>query len=68
MIGTIACQEVGDIIMDKIDYKKLKKDLLKMVGTSGIMPLIVTVDSSDEEKLIRLAERYNLDISDYIMK
>lgn len=53
--------------MDKIDYKKLKKDLLKKVGTSGIMPLIVTVDSANEEKLIRLAEKYNLYISDYIM-
>lgn len=52
--------------MDKIDYKKLKKDILRKVGTSGIMPLIVTIDSADEEKLIRLAEKYKLDISNYI--
>lgn len=52
--------------MDKIDYKKLKKDLLKKVGPSGIMPFIVSVDSADEDELLRLAEEYNLDISDYI--
>jgi len=52
--------------MEKIDYKKLKKDLLKKVGTSGIMPLIVTVDSASEKELLRLADEYNLDISDYI--
>ena len=52
--------------MSKIDYKKLKKDLLKKVGTSGIMPLIVTVDSGSEEDLFRLAEKYNLNISNYI--
>jgi len=53
-------------MMDKIDYRKLKKDLLNKVGTSGIMPLIVTVDSASEKELLRLAEEYNLDISDYI--
>ena len=52
--------------MDKIDYKKLKKDLLNKIGASGIMPLIVTVDSASEKELIRLAEEYNLEISDYI--
>ena len=53
-------------MMDKIDYRKLKKDLLNKVGTSGIMPLIVTVDSASEKELLRLAEEYDLDISDYI--
>lgn len=52
--------------MGKTDYKKLKKDLLKKVGTSGIMPLVVTVDSASEEELLKLAEEYNLDISDYL--
>ncbi|WP_182629428.1 hypothetical protein [Clostridium chromiireducens] len=52
--------------MDKIDYKKLKKDLLNKIGASGIMPLIVTVDSANEKELIQQAEEYNLDISDYI--
>ena len=52
--------------MNNIDYKKLKKDLLKKVGTSGIMPLIMTVDSASEEDLLRLAEKYNLNISNYI--
>ena len=52
--------------MCKIDYKKLKKDLLKKVGPSGIMGLIVSVDSASEEELLRLAEEYNLNISDYI--
>lgn len=53
-------------MVDKIDYRKLKKDLLKKVGTSGIMPLIVSVDSASEKELLRLADEYNLDISDYI--
>ena len=52
--------------MDKIDYKKLKKDLLNKVGTSGIMSLIITVESASEKKLLQLAEEYNLDISDYM--
>ena len=53
-------------MMNKIDYRKLKKDLLNKVGTSGIMPLIVIVDSASEKELLRLSEEYNLDISDYI--
>lgn len=52
--------------MNKIDYKKLKKDLLNMVGTSGIMPLVVTVESASETDLLKLAKTYNLNISDYI--
>lgn len=52
--------------MDNIDYKKLKKDLLKKVGPSGIMPLIVYVDSANKDELLKLAEEYNLNISDYI--
>jgi hypothetical protein len=52
--------------MNNIDYKKLKKDLLNKVGTSGIMPLVVSVDSASEGELLRLAKKYNLNISDYI--
>ncbi len=56
----------GDYIVDNIDYKKLKKDLLNKVGSSGIMPLIISVDSASDKELIRLAKENNLDISDYI--
>lgn len=52
--------------MIKIDYKRLKKDLLNKLGPSGIMPLIVSLDSASEEKLLELAKKYNLDISKYI--
>lgn len=52
--------------MSKIDFKKLKKDLLNKVGTSGIMPLIVSIDSASEKELLQLAEEYNLDILDYM--
>ncbi|MEK6266210.1 MAG: hypothetical protein N2B06_15795 [Clostridium sp.] len=52
--------------MNKIDYKKLRKDLLNKVGTSGIMPLVVAVDSASEKELLRFAEKYNLNISDYV--
>ncbi len=55
-----------DYIVDNIDYKKLKKDLLNKVGSSGIMPLIISVDSASNKELLRLAKENNLDISDYI--
>jgi hypothetical protein len=51
--------------MYNIDYKKLKKDLLKKVSASGIMPLIVSVDSADEKELILLAEEFKIDLSKY---
>lgn len=51
--------------MANIDFRKLKKDLLKKVGTSGIMPLIISIDTANEEKLIKLAEEYNFNISNY---
>lgn len=53
-------------MIDKIDYRRLKKDLLKKLGAYGIMPFIVSVNSESEKELIRLADEYNLDISDYI--
>lgn len=52
--------------MNKIDYNKLKKDLLKKVGTPGITSLFATVESTYEKELLRLAKKYNLNISDYI--
>jgi hypothetical protein len=52
--------------VDNIDYKKLKKDLLNKVGTSGIMPLIVSVDSASDKKFLQLEKEYNLDISRYM--
>jgi len=39
--------------MDKMDYKKLKKELLSKVGASGIMPLISNIDSSSDDELIK---------------
>jgi hypothetical protein len=54
--------------MDKIDFKKLKQDLLNKVGTSGIMPAIIDVDSASKDKLIKLAGQYGLDIEKYINK
>ena len=52
--------------MNKIDYKKLKKDLLNKVGPSGIMALVVAIDSASEKELLRFAKEHNLNISDYV--
>jgi len=54
--------------MENIDYEKLKKDLLKNVGPSGIMPAVIEINSASKEKLIKLADRYGLDIEDYIIR
>jgi hypothetical protein len=51
--------------MDNIDYKKLRKDLLNKVGTSGIMLLVIVVESASEKELLRMAKEYNLNITDY---
>jgi hypothetical protein len=53
-------------MMNKIDYKKLKKDLLRKVGPSGNMALIVTVESASENELQHMAEEYSLNISGYL--
>ncbi|MCB2296537.1 hypothetical protein [Clostridium tagluense] len=53
-------------MVNKIDYKKLKKDLLDKVGTLGIKSPVVTVESTSEKDLLKLAKEYNLNISDYI--
>jgi serine kinase of HPr protein (carbohydrate metabolism regulator) len=51
--------------VNNMNYKKLKEDLLNKIGTSRIMSLIVTEDSASEKELLRLAKKYNLNISDY---
>jgi hypothetical protein len=47
-----------------LPFKKAR--VLHLVGESGIMPLIISVDSASEKELLKLAKEYNLDISDYI--
>lgn len=52
--------------MNQIDYKKLKEALLNKAGPSGIMPLIVAIDSASDNELLKLAREYGLNISDYM--
>lgn len=54
------------IVIRRINYRDLKKDLLDDVGPSGIWPLIDSVDSADEEELIEIAKQLGYDVSDYI--
>lgn len=53
-------------MVNKIDYKKLKSDLLDKVSTLGIKSPIVALESTSETDLLKLAKTYNLNISDYI--
>ncbi|MBU3161160.1 hypothetical protein KPL37_15675 [Clostridium frigoris] len=48
-----------------MNYEKLRKDLLKKLGTSKITSLILTKNSPDEKQLLRLAKKYNFNISEY---
>ncbi|MBU3114076.1 hypothetical protein [Clostridium lacusfryxellense] len=48
-----------------MNYKKLKEDLLKKVGSLRSMSLNVTNESVSEKELLRLAKKYNFKISDY---
>lgn len=48
-----------------MNYKRLREDLLKKVGTSKIMTRILTKNSASEKELLRLAKKYNLNISEY---
>ena len=48
-----------------MNYEKLRKDLLKKVDNSKVMSLILTKNSPDEKELLRLAKKYNLNISEY---
>lgn len=51
--------------VNNLNYKKLKEDLLKKVGSLRSMSLNVTNGSISEKELLRLAKIYNLKISDY---
>jgi len=51
--------------VSNIDYKKLKKDLMNIAGPSGVMPLIVSIDSASNKELLRYAREYGIDISEY---
>lgn len=53
--------------MDNINYKLLRKDLLNKVGASGIMLLVMVVESASDKDLLKYANDYNFNISDYIM-
>jgi len=61
----ISKEKTGRMV-NKIDYKKLKKDLLDKVGALGVTSPVVTVESTSETDLLKLAKEYNLNISDYI--
>ena len=52
--------------MDNIDYRKLKKDSLNKVDSSGIMLLIIAAKNASDKEIFRFAEGNNLDISGYI--
>ncbi len=52
--------------MRRVDYKKLRKDLLNKAKASGITLLVIIVENADEDKLLNLSEEYGLDISNYI--
>ncbi|WP_017416889.1 hypothetical protein [Clostridium tunisiense] len=52
--------------MRRVDYKKLRKDLLNKAKASGITLLVIIIENADEDKLLNLSEEYGLDISKYI--
>lgn len=54
--------------MKNIDYIRLKRDLLSEVGMNGIPSLIVSIDNADEKHLIKFANKYNMNISNYYKK
>ncbi len=53
------------VAMKSIDFVKLKKDLLNIVGPSGIWPLISAVDTASESRLIEYAKESDYE---YIVK
>jgi len=53
------------IIIKRVNYKRLKRDLLDYVGPSDIWPLIGSVDSADEKELLDIAKQLGYDVSDY---
>lgn len=54
--------------MEKIDYMRLKRDLLSEVGENGIPSLAASVENADEKHLIKFANKYNINISNYYKK
>jgi hypothetical protein len=52
--------------MECINFDKLKYDLLQIVGTSGFQSAILEVECATREKLIALADRYSIDLKNYI--
>lgn len=54
--------------MEKIDYMRLKRDLLSEIGMQGIPSLIASIDNADEKHLIKFANKYNMNISNYYKK
>lgn len=56
----------GFCMESPIDFKKLKKDLLNEAGPSGMMGLIVSVDSATEKELLKMAKEFKLDLSNYM--
>jgi len=48
-----------------LNYKRLKEDLLKKVGTLTITTLGIIESNASEKELLKLAKKYNMKISDY---
>jgi len=51
--------------LNNLNYKKLKEDLIKRVGTLTITPLGGNQSNASEKELLKLAKKYNMKISDY---
>lgn len=54
------------VIIKRINYRDLKKDLLDYAGPSGIWPLIGSIDGANEDELLNIAKQLGYDISDYM--
>ncbi|GFR35451.1 hypothetical protein [Thermobrachium celere] len=53
------------VLIRRVDYRRLKRDLLDEVGPSEIWPLIDSVENADEEELIEIARQLGYDVEDY---
>lgn len=58
-------QVFGRVTMNKIDFKKLRKDLLNKVAASGIVLLVKVVEGATEQQLLGFAKDYQMNISEY---
>lgn len=54
------------VAIKSIDINRLKKDLIKLIEPYGIWEYIMAIDTAREDDLIELANKYGLDMSDYI--